>query len=124
MSDQEHVHRGVRHPNPREAYARNLNVWHEAADEHDRTWPQPHPCAYAIGLTAAEMDRLDLGDGETIGHGLILKQVEDDEVSGLGLFLVICGATHDNPATIEQTEAIGLRRQEPARIETKEPALA
>ncbi|MGX6449039.1 hypothetical protein ACVU7I_13375 [Patulibacter sp. S7RM1-6] len=86
--------------------AKNLQAFQMAINAHDRENPTHN--AYGIGLSAFDMDRLGLDEGERILPGITIHC--DAGVSGN--FRVLCDGDHDEEleeAEEEVVEAIGVR---------------
>lgn len=86
--------------------AKNLEAFQMAINAHDRENPTHN--AYGIGLSAFDMDRLGLDEGETILPGITIHC--DGGTSGN--FRVLCDGDHDEEleaAEDEVVEAIGVR---------------
>lgn len=68
--------------------AKNLRAFKEALDAHDKQNPDHN--AYGIGLSAFDIDRLGLEDGEEILPGITIQC--DGKTSGN--FRVLCDGSH------------------------------
>ncbi|MEV4423603.1 hypothetical protein AB0L40_27090 [Patulibacter sp. NPDC049589] len=78
--------------------AKNLQAFQMAVNSHDRENPTHN--AYGIGLSAFDMDRLGLDEGERILPGITIHC--DAGVSGN--FRVLCDGDHDED--LEESEVV------------------
>jgi len=86
--------------------AKNLRAFQMAINAHDRE--NPTHDAYGIGLSAFDMDRLGLEEGETILPGITIHC--DGGTSGN--FRVLCDGDHDEEleeAEEEVVDAVAVR---------------
>jgi hypothetical protein len=94
--------------------AKNLRAaFQMAVNAHDRE--NPTHTAYGIGLSAFDMERLDLDEGEEILPGITIEC--DGKTSGN--FRVLCDGAHDDePARAAETTvavaAVGQDQERPA----------
>jgi hypothetical protein len=80
--------------------AKNLERFAQAVAAHDRE--NPTHTAWGIGLTAFDMDRLGLEEGEEILPGIIIQA--DGGVTGN--FRVLCDGEHDIEAEEAEAEVV------------------
>jgi hypothetical protein len=88
--------------------AKNLQAFQMAINAHDRENPTHN--AYGIGLSAFDMDRLGLDEGEQILPGITIHC----DAGVTGNFRVLCDGDHDedleeSEEETEVVEAIGVR---------------
>jgi hypothetical protein len=88
--------------------AKNLQAFQMAINAHDRE--NPTHTAYGIGLSAFDMDRLGLDEGEQILPGIRIQC----DAGVTGNFRVLCDGDHDedleeSEEESEVVEAIGVR---------------
>lgn len=86
--------------------AKNLQAFQMAVNAHDRENPTHN--AYGIGLSAFDMDRLGLDEGEAILPGITIHC----DAGTSGNFRVLCDGDHDEEleeAEEEVVEAVGVR---------------
>lgn len=72
--------------------AKNLQAFQMAVNAHDRENPTHN--AYGIGLSAFDMDRLGLDEGEAILPGITIHC----DAGTSGNFRVLCDGDHDEEA--------------------------
>jgi hypothetical protein len=79
--------------------AKNLQAFQIAVNSHDRE--NPTHTAYGIGLSAFDMNRLDVDEGEEILPGI---RIECDGKTS-GNFRVLCDGDHDDQPAVAATES-------------------
>lgn len=82
--------------------AANMKAFQMAVNSHDRE--NPTHAAYGIGLSAFDMDRLGLDEGETILPGIVIQC--DGKTSGN--FRVLCDVDHDK---IDVVNAVSVKEK-------------
>lgn len=78
--------------------AKNLRVFKDAIDLHDKM--NPSHSAYGIGMSAFDLERLGLEEGEQILPGITIHV--DGKTSGN--FRVLCDGEHDDSDEHEEAE--------------------
>ena len=83
--------------------AANLRAFQMAVNAHDRE--NPTHTTLGLGLSAFDMDRLGLEEGELILPGVPLSVIDEQP----GIFRVLCDGQHDSDRTEQAQQAEPVR---------------